>query len=151
MTFLKQPIRCTTEIPDDGRRMQMKGHGEKLSRKQQEAISALLTHPTIQAAAAATGVASVTMWRWLKMPQFQAEYRAARWQVVESAITMLQHATGQAVETLTKNLTCEQPSVEVRAALAIIDQTMKTVDFIEVENRLSAIETRLSEISKETE
>lgn len=127
----------------------MKGHGEKLSRKQQQAISALLTHSTIKAAAKATGIANVTMWRWLQLPQFQAEYRAARRQVVELAIARLQHATGTAVAALTKNLTCGQPSVEVRAALGILDQAIKAVEILELEGRLFAIEERIDEINRE--
>jgi len=127
----------------------MRGHGEKLSRKQQQAISALLTHSTIKAAAKATGIANVTMWRWLQLPQFQAEYRAARRQVVELAIARLQHATGTAVAALTKNLTCGQPSVEVRAALGILDQAIKAVEILELEGRLVAIEERIDEINRE--
>lgn len=127
----------------------MKGHGEKLSRKQQQAISALLTHSTIKAAAKATGIANTTMWRWLQLPQFQAEYRAARRQVVELAIARLQHATGTAVAALTKNLTCGQPSVEVRAALGILDQAIKAVEIFELEGRLIAIEERIDEINRE--
>ncbi len=127
----------------------MKGNGEKSSRKQQQAISALLTHSTIKAAAKATGIANITMWRWLQLPQFQAEYRAARRQVVELAITRLQHATGTAVAALTKNLTCGQPSVEVRAALGILDQAIKAVEILELEGRLTAMEERIDEINRE--
>jgi len=44
----------------------LKGHGEKLSRKQEQAIAALLTCPTIEQAAKAAGVGETTLWRWLQ-------------------------------------------------------------------------------------
>ena len=45
-----------TTGPDEGRCKQMKGHGEKLSRKQEQAIAAFLSDATIGAAAEKAGV-----------------------------------------------------------------------------------------------
>jgi hypothetical protein len=78
----------------------MKGHGEKLSRKQEALISALLTAPRLADAAQTAGIGEVTAWRWLKDATFQAAYREARRAVVQHAITQVQQATGEAVETL---------------------------------------------------
>ena len=39
----------------------MSGHGEKLTRKQEAAIAALLLQPTITAAAAAVGIGEATL------------------------------------------------------------------------------------------
>ena len=125
----------------------MKGNGRKLSRKQQQAIAALLSHSTIEAAAKAIGITSVTMRRWLKSPQFQAEYRAARRQVVELAIARLQYITDTAVTTLTRNLKCGQPSIEVRAAMGILDRAIKAIEIFELEGRLTAVEERINEIN----
>ena len=41
------------------------GHGEKQTRKQEQAIAALLGCATIELAAEATGVAPITLKRWL--------------------------------------------------------------------------------------
>ena len=122
----------------------MKGHGEKLTRKQKQAISALLTQPTAGEAAAA-GVSDVTLWRWLRLPQFQLQYRAARRQIVESAIANLQRTAGRAVEALSRNLTCGQPAVEVRAALGVLDQSIKAVELLDLEERLNTLERLLDE------
>lgn len=65
----------------------MKGHGEKLSRKQEALISALLLAPTLADAAHTAGIGEVTAWRWLKDPAFQTAYREARRAVVQQAIT----------------------------------------------------------------
>lgn len=56
----------------------MKGHGEKLSRKQEAAVAALLTESTLCRAAERARVGEVTLWRWLKEPGFKAAYREAR-------------------------------------------------------------------------
>lgn len=78
----------------------MIGHGEKLSRKQDQVITALVTCASITEAAAQCGLADVTLRRWLKQEPFQAAYREARRAVVQHAITQVQRATGEAVETL---------------------------------------------------
>src|SRR5437879_4834946 len=83
-----------------GRQMKGQGHGEKLSRKQEALISALLLAPTLADAAHIAGIGEVTAWRWLKEPTVQAAYREARRAVVQHAIVQLQRAAGEAVETL---------------------------------------------------
>jgi hypothetical protein len=63
----------------------MTGHGEKLSRKREQAIAALLTQPTIAAAAKMAGIGERTLRRWLKLPEFASAYDAARREVVVAA------------------------------------------------------------------
>ena len=52
-----------------------RGHGEKLSRKQEQAIAALLEQPTIDAAAQVVGVSERTIRNWLKVCKFQVAHR----------------------------------------------------------------------------
>lgn len=124
------------------------GHGEKLSRKQESAIAALLSTSTIKEAATACGVAEVTLWRWLQLPDFAREYRAARRQVVERAITELQSACTDAVDTLKRNLHCEQASVEIRAAQIILEQAVKGVELIDLQERVDRLEALLESQAK---
>ena len=79
----------------------MKGHGEKLSRNQERAISALLVHPTMTQAADAAGIGEVTLWRWLRIPTFKEQYRLARREAVSQAVGQLQAACSAAVVALT--------------------------------------------------
>jgi hypothetical protein len=117
--------------------------GAKLSHHQERAISALLSTRTIPEAASAAGVSARTLERWLaESDGFSAAYRAARRQVVEVAIGRLQDATGDAVATLSRNLTCGKPAVEVRAALGILEQAIKAVELWDLEERLSELEGR---------
>lgn len=103
----------------------MAGHGEKLTRKQEQAIVALLSHSTMGDAARSVGVSESTLGRWLQRPDFQAVYRQHRRQLLDRSLTGLQKATGEAVDTLVRNLGCGVPAVEVRAAVALLDLSWK--------------------------
>jgi len=126
----------------------MSGHGEKFSRKQDQAVTALLTCSSIIEAAVQCGVAKWTLRRWLKQDPFQAAYRKARRQVVQHAITRLQQATGKAVETLCAAMRdAEAPaSARVSAARAILETAIKTVELEDLEQRIIALEARAQEV-----
>ena len=126
----------------------MKGHGEKLGRKQEDALAALLREPTTQAAAKAVGISDVTLWRWLQQPEFKERYRAARREVLEQAIARLQRATSDAVEALTRNLSCGVASVEVRAAQVIIDQAVRGAEVLDLEARIADLERAAAEAAE---
>lgn len=100
----------------------MSGHGEKRSRRQDVAIAALLIHSTMPAAATAAGVSLATLRRWLRIPEFQRAYQAAREEVVERAIRRLEAQAHEAAETLVRNLRSGRPAAEIRAAVAILEQ-----------------------------
>jgi hypothetical protein len=63
--------------------------------------------------------------------------------VVEGAIGHLKQAATEAVATLRRNLTCGTPSVEVRAATAILDQATKAVELFDMVERVERLEARL--------
>jgi len=100
----------------------MKGHGEKLTRKQEQAIAALLSEATVASAAEKAGVSEVTLWRWLKLDDFISSYREARREVVEKAIAQLQQSSWAASTTLVRLLGSGSDSVRLRAAQTILDQ-----------------------------
>src|SRR5690606_14418059 len=82
------------------RTKQIKGHGQKLTSKQEALIAAPLTEPTYAAAAAKAGPCETTVSRWTRLPESRTAYRKARRELVENAIGRIQAATGEAVETL---------------------------------------------------
>jgi hypothetical protein len=104
----------------------MKGHGQKLTRKQEALIAALLTEPTHSAAATEAGVSEATLHRWLRLPAFRTAYRRARRELVEGAVGRIQAATGQAVDTL---LAVAREGAKdgdrVRAAVALLDHAFR--------------------------
>jgi len=121
----------------------MIGHGEKLSQKQETAIAALLSAPSIKAAAIEAGIGEATLWRWLQLPDFQAAYRLARRQIVERAVSELQATCGESVETLKRNLHCEKPAVEIRAAHIILEQAVKGIELMDLQERVERLEAML--------
>lgn len=122
----------------------MKGHGQKLTRKKEKAIGALLSETTIIDAAAVAGVSESTLRRWLKLPEFLSEYRTARRQVVEQAIAQLQQASGIAVESLISSVQSKSEYLRVKAALAILDHSYKGVEVLDFSQRIEDLESRLN-------
>ena len=123
----------------------MKGHGEKLSRKQEAAIAALLSHGTVKAAAQAVGVSEATLWRWMQLPEFQTRHRAARTSVVETAIGLMQQACTGAVATLVKVMQDETApaSARVGAARTVIEQSLRAVELVDLQERIERLEETL--------
>jgi hypothetical protein len=116
------------------------GHGEKRSRSEETAISALLACSTIDAASEQASIAPATLRRWLRDPDFQRRYREARRQVVEQAVSALQQAACASVETLQRNLTCGAPAAEITPAKAILDQAFKGMEVIDLAARIEQLE-----------
>jgi hypothetical protein len=120
----------------------MNGHGEKLTRKMEQAIGALLATATLAEAAQAAGVSEATLRRWLKLPGFRRAFLDARRQVVEGVVTGLQRVATKAVATLERSLDCENPGVEVRAALGIMEQAFRGLELLDLAERVEQLEQR---------
>jgi hypothetical protein len=117
----------------------------KLHGKQVAAIPALLAQRTIAAAAHQVGVGERTLLRWLQEDStFQTAYREARRAVVRQAITQVQRATGEAVETLRSVMQdADAPaSAKVSAAKVILETAVKGVELEDLAARIAALEAR---------
>ncbi len=121
------------------------GHGEKLSRKTEAAIVALLTHPTLAEAAKACGVSEATLWRWLQREDFQKQYREAQDKAFDGALGTLQSAATQAIKTLERNLDCSIPQVQITAAKMILEFTLKAREHFDYAARIKELESRLKD------
>jgi hypothetical protein len=126
-----------------GTKLSGPGHGEKKTRKQDLAVAALLSEPTVAAAATRAGVGERTLRGWLRQPAFQALYQDARRQVLEGAVGRLQQAAGEAVETLRRNLTAGRSADQVRAAGLILQHALGTAELLDMAERLEALERLL--------
>jgi hypothetical protein len=120
----------------------MSGHGQKLSRKQEHVISALLTQGTLADAASRAGIGEATLRRWLQRNDFQAAYRRARREAVSQAVAHLQRVSGEAVDTLRSIMNDDQKpsSARVTAARVILDMAVKAVELEDLEARIAALE-----------
>jgi DNA-binding transcriptional MerR regulator len=106
----------------------------------EKAISALLESPTITEAAQKCGLNEKTLRRYLDDAEFQKEFRAARRGIFEQNIIRLQLLHADAIDTLKRNLNCENPSVEVRAAQIVIEGNRKDFEMTDILQRLEALE-----------
>lgn len=125
----------------------MKGHGEKKSRKEEQAIIALLTASTIKEAANMVGIGEATLWRWMQESSFKEKFRSAKKQAFSQTVSRLQQSSGEAVETLRtimNDITAPAPS-RVTAAKSILEMAMKAVEFEELEARVEQLEEMLKE------
>ena len=100
---------------------ELRGHGQKLTNKQELLIAAMLSESTYSAAAVKAGVPERTLYRWLQLPGFRETYRQARRQLLDSMIGRMQAAAGQAVSTLIEiTVKGRRDGDRVRAAVAIL-------------------------------
>src|SRR5260370_15724703 len=120
----------------------MRGHGTKFGRKQEEAIAELLTQRNIEEAAKTTGIAANTLLKWMKEPEFDAAYRAAKRAAFGQAVARLQQGASAAATTLLKTMIDPNTpaSVRVRAAECVMNQATKAIEIEDIEARVSALE-----------
>ncbi len=110
----------------------------------EKALSALLESASITDAAKKCGLSDKTLRRYLEDEEFQNEYRVARRLVFEQNIIRLQSLHAGAVNTLERNLNCENPSVEVRCAQIVIESSRKDFETLDILERLEKIENEHS-------
>ena len=127
----------------------MNDERDTLTPKQEQGMLALLRGATMEDAAKAVGVSTVTLWRWNQQPEFQARLRQARRELVQGALGELQHLTVEAVQALRRNLTSGDPSVEVRAALGVLDRVIKVTDVLDQEARVARLERQLEQLDED--
>jgi hypothetical protein len=122
-----------------------KGHGEKRSRKREEAITALLTSSSVHGAADRIGVDPKTLQGWMREPGFIEEYRKAKREALSEATARLRSTMTEAVDVLRDVMqnTEHPPGPRVSAAKAVLDNAFKAVEVEDLEERLSALEEHI--------
>ncbi len=120
----------------------MRDETAELDANQEAALVALLATRTVRDAAKKAKVAESTFWRWMQLPAFQSRYRAARRQLVESAIARLQNDATVAVDTLkeiAKNKKAPA-AARVTAARTILDHSLGAVELTDLMERVEQLE-----------
>lgn len=117
--------------------------GPKFDKRKEAALAALLTAPSIQEAAKMVGVAEGTLYRWLREDtEFKTEYREAKAQAVGHAVTKLQQASTEAVETLRDVMNDQEapPSSRVAAAKTTLEMAIKGIELEDLAARVEELE-----------
>ena len=127
----------------------MPGLSNKLGRKREKAVLALLSQRNIEDAARAVGIGPRTLYRWLQDPEFDAAYRAARRATFSQSTARLQQMCAAAVSTLGKIMVDQNAPAasRVRAADSVLDHAAKAIEIEDLEARVSELE-RVAEQSK---
>jgi len=106
----------------------------------EKVLIALVATASVREAAKKSGISEPTIYRFLQDKDFLAEYRTARRQTVESAISQMQNAAGEAVQRLKELQYCENPAVAARCAQIIFENSIKGMEMTDVLNRLEELE-----------
>lgn len=116
-----------------------------LSTKQRRAVEALLTEPTIRAAAKAAGIGERTITRYLADDGFKSELRRRQDAVVTSLTAAIVGLAGESVEALRDILRDAKtsPSVKARVGLGWLAQMGKVVELADLADRVSKLEGQL--------
>ena len=116
-----------------------------LTHRQQLAIAEILASPSLEEARRRVKAAKGTFYGWLKEQTFQGELTRQRQAVVDEAFNRLKAGLTQAVEKLLALLQAEeQPSIQLRAAQALLDHGIKAVELQDLERRLEALASHIS-------
>jgi hypothetical protein len=118
-----------------------------MTAKHEKLLAALLTAPTIQAAAKGAAISEATALRYLKEPEFQTAYRDARRELVSLAVSQLQRACGVAVATLLTVARDTEASAGARvsAAKAILETSFRAVELDDLGARVEVLEALLKD------
>lgn len=112
---------------------------------QTQAISALLSAPTIEAAAQSCGVTGRTLLTWLQQPKFQEQYAQAKQDLLEGAVNRLRTAGFDAGTRLHKIVNDERApfTAVVSAAARLLELLLKATEIEDLSKRLDRLEESL--------
>lgn len=110
--------------------------------KEETLIAALLTSPTIKAAAAATEIPESTIYSYLRKPDFKKRYREAKADIISQTTTVLQKSSAKAVSMIVEiaeDITNNEQT-RLNACRAILEYSLKYTDQYDILLRLEALE-----------
>ena len=115
---------------------------KKTSAKNELILSALLSNPSITAAASACGVSKRVIYDRLNDPDFRAAYDKARRDLLQQSAAAVQYHMNTAIETLAEIVgdTSASPQTRLNAAESIIRNTLKLTERADILERLEALE-----------
>ena len=118
-----------------------------MTARQKKALAALLNSSTQDEAAKAAGIATRTIKTYLQDEAFRQEYRSRLTELCENAARKAQRELSRSVDTLTalRDSKNTPPAQRIAAAKTIIDSALRLREQIELEDRITALEKRLSD------
>lgn len=118
---------------------------DELNRNQKRALEALLSEPTVTAAAERCGLAERTLYYYLADATFRTELRQRQDAILGAVTASLVGLSDEAVQTLRDVLssTNASDSVKVRAALGWLKNVRDAVELDALADRVAALEEKI--------
>ena len=134
-------MKCDETAPQ-GDKLRQKATQSGRNRLRETAIASLLQEPTLEQAAAKTGVSARTLQRWLADPDFADDFQKTKAISLDRAMAKLSGITWEAVEVLSQIMrdADASPSSRVSASRAVLDMSQRDREVSEVERRISRLE-----------
>jgi uncharacterized protein YydD (DUF2326 family) len=110
--------------------------------KQELALRAILSLPTLKEAALSAGISETTLWRFMQDEAFSRRLREARRDAVNHAVIRLQRASSDAVTVLHDLMKKDDApaSARITAARTILDYSIRAVEMDELRTRIEELE-----------
>jgi hypothetical protein len=120
-------------------------HPGSLPPKQERALQALISHPTLKEAAFAAGISETTLWRYMKDEAFSRRLLETRGEAISYTVTLLQRGSVEAVTVLRSLMANEDtpPSVRASAARTFLEYALHTAEVDALRARLDQLEEYL--------
>ena len=120
-------------------------NSQDLSEKQTKAIVAILQSRTIAEGCRKAKISRETFYTWLKESAFKAEFEGQGKEIIDFALHELKTASREAVEVLRGLLKSGQDGIRYKAATAIIENVLKSLELEGLNNRIEALERAMPE------
>lgn len=120
----------------------------KLTDRQLKAIPHIVSSPTYTEGCKKAKINKTTLYKWLKEPVFKTELDRQRDEVAAEAFGVLSQGLTKAVEALVSLLDNKDNRLKRLAAKDVIDFMIRHKEIEDLDQRLVAIEQRLSEQNK---
>lgn len=122
---------------------------EGLTRRQLRALPALIEHPTVEAAAKASGISAPTIRRWLSTSEtFRAAVSKAQSQMLDETFRRIAAKSSLAADALERGIQSVDERLACRVALgwlSLARRTRQDVKLEELERAIEQLKAALSE------
>lgn len=114
---------------------------EAAERKDELIIAALISNPTVAAAATACGVSQTQIFARLRTPAFKEKYDAARREILEQSAAYIQGMVSEAIRKMrdVMNDKNASPQVQLNAAEAITRNSLKLTEQADILTQLAEL------------
>lgn len=114
--------------------------GFSLTNRQIKAIANFFSSSSIEETCRKSKISKATFYKWLKDDDFKSFLEEKRKEMVMRALDKLKISIEKAVSVLIELMSSKNESIRRFASKDIIDYTLKSIEFEEIEDRLAKVE-----------